>query len=569
VTEPVPPTISGAAPGDPRADGARPDTTPREDVAHNGAPVSGTTTPAVVRDGLEVRTEPFGGSPLARAVLATGVPAHWYAPVPAGAGAWRAHADALLHQFSAGAWLELLAPALDARGAAAARLATVAGGAGLVVTTGQQPGLFGGPLYTLSKALSARALADALQAATGVPVAPIFWAATDDTDFAEASRTYIAGRDGLSELAIHTDADEGTPMSAVAIGAEIDRLGGQLAGAAGALAYAPALHTARAAYQAGETVGGAYVALMRALLEPLGIAVLDASHAAVREGGFQLLRRALLVSAIVEEAVQARSAEIAAAGFTPQVAEVPGRSLVFHYDAAGRKARVPTADARALVPRVARGQLGPNVLLRPVVERFLLPTLAYVAGPGEYAYFAQVGAVADALHVPHPIAVPRWSGTIIEPHVRRALARLGAEPDDVADADALAARLARARLPAEASAAVASRRRAVDEQLAALAEVRGVIDPPVIAGARAQITHRIDRLERRLVAAEKRRADDVARDLTTVTAALYPRGVRQERVLNAVPLLARHGPALTEAMLTAARMHAEAVVARGIGAFSV
>jgi bacillithiol biosynthesis cysteine-adding enzyme BshC len=492
-------------------------------------------------EGLEVRTEPLGGSALARAALAGRLPIAWYPETPAGADAWRERAEVVRRQFSAGAWYELLAPALDPRGSAAARLAEVAGGAGVVVTTGQQPGLFGGPLYTLSKALSALALADAVQAATGVPTAPVFWAATDDIDFVEASRTYVARGPAVDELAIVTDAPEGTPMSDVPLGPDVVALGDLLRAGGGALAGEPALRVALEAYAPGATVGGAYVALLRDLLEPLGIAVLDASHSAVRDGGFQLLRRALLVSDRVERAVAARGGEIAAAGFAPQVADVPGRSLVFRYGSDGRKSRVAVADARLLVPRVGREELGPNVLLRPVVERFLLPTLAYVAGPGEYAYFAQVSAVATALGVAQPLAVPRWSGTVIEPRVQRALDRLGANVDELADSDDLAGRLARARLAPGMAEALSALRSAVHrgvDQVAAAAPGTG---RQVLDGARGQLAHRVDRLERRLVAAEKRRDAAAARDLAMAAAALFPRGTRQERVLNAIPLLARHG----------------------------
>jgi uncharacterized protein YllA (UPF0747 family) len=169
--------------------------------------------------------------------------------------------------------------------------------------------------------------------------------------------------------------------------------------------------------------------------------------------------------------------------------------------------------------------------------------------------------------VPQPLAVPRWSGTVIEPHVRRALARLGAEPDEAAAPAALAARLARARLPDAALAAVRGLRESVGQHLDALAAVPDVVERSVVDGARAQLGHRVDRLERRLVAAEKRRDAAVARDVATVSAALRPKGAPQERVLNAVPMLARHGPALLDAMLAAARTHAEAVVARGADAF--
>jgi putative peptidoglycan lipid II flippase len=466
----VSPTARRAADAAPGS--ASPDAPPHAspDAAAVGA--AGAPDDVPPADAIEVRTESLGGSALARAALAGRVPTGWYPPAPAGPDEWHAHVDAVRRQFSAGAWLELLGPALDARGAAAERLAEVAGGAGVVVTTGQQPGLFGGPLYTLSKALSARALADAIQAHCGVPAAPVFWAATDDTDFAEASRTYVAGAAGLTTLAIASDAPEGTPLAAVRLGPDVEALGPHLRAAAGALAYEPALRDALATFAPGVTVGDAYAALLRRLLEPLGIAVLDASHPAVRDGSFHLLRRALLQAPATERAVAERGGDIALAGFSPQVADVPGRALVFRYGADGRKARVPVAEARGLVTKVARGELGPNVLLRPVVERFLLPTVAYMAGPGEYAYFAQVSAVAAALGVAQPLALPRWSGTVVEPHVRRVLTRLGARADELSDVDALAARLARARLPPAAREAVGALRASIDEHLGLLAAAR-------------------------------------------------------------------------------------------------
>ena len=93
-------------------------------------------------------------------------------------------------------------PAIMPAGAAAARLERVSRQGGVVVTTGQQPGLFGGPLYTWSKAMSALALADELEARTGIPTAAVFWAATDDADFAEAAATVVARSGGVDELSV-------------------------------------------------------------------------------------------------------------------------------------------------------------------------------------------------------------------------------------------------------------------------------------------------------------------------------------------------------------------------------
>jgi hypothetical protein len=325
---------------------------------------------------LAVLTSPPGGGALVRAALAGETPREWYAPVPHHAEEWRRHLDAVRGQFSAGAWLELLAPAFDATGAAADRLARSGGGAGVVVTTGQQPGLFGGPLYVLSKALSALALADALEAATGVPVAPVFWAATDDADFAEASRTRVAVGAEVRMLAAAPTAPDGMPMSHVPARRRRARLLDQLAARRGSSAHVQALDEARRAYGPGATVGGAYLALLRALLAPLGIAVLDASHAATREGGFNLLRRALLVSETLERETAARAADdrgrrVLAAGARR------ARSLARLRERRGRSqgARADVAGASAGLARGARHARDPNVLLRPVMERQIVPTV--------------------------------------------------------------------------------------------------------------------------------------------------------------------------------------------------
>ena len=142
-----------------------------------------------------VITQPLAGNPLAAAAIAGTAPAGWYEPQPRDPNAWRERLESVRSGFAAD-WLARLAPAIQASDKAKERLDSVAGGKGVLVTTGQQPGLFGGPIYTLSKALSALALANSLQETTGVPVAPMFWAATDDTDFKEASSTVVADSGG-------------------------------------------------------------------------------------------------------------------------------------------------------------------------------------------------------------------------------------------------------------------------------------------------------------------------------------------------------------------------------------
>lgn len=513
-----------------------------------------------------VRTEPLGGSPLARALLEGRAGADWLEPRPRGRAGWGERAARVREGFSGDAWLDALAPAIAPAGPAAERLRRAAAD-GVIVTTGQQPGLFGGPIYTWSKALSAIALADALEESTGLPVAPLFWAATDDADFAEASWTTVAVPGGYELLRMGQLPTEHVPMAEVPL-EDISSLLAKLERGAGSAGYAAALEQLRAAYAPGETVGSAYVRLLRAVLEPLGMAVLDAWHPAVRRAASPLLRRALGESARVESALRERTAAIAAAGFTPQVAEVAGLTLVFTNER-GAKRRVAASEATALASAAADTALSPNVLLRPVVERAILPTVAYVAGPGELAYFAQVGAVAAALGAARPLAVPRWSCTIIEPRVARLLERYDLVPEDLASPTEAESRLARGAVPTDVTEALVLARaeiaRFAERLRGAAARGEGALVPsPVVDGAERDLQYRVDRLERRLLAAVKRREAEAMRDIGTLRGSLYPAGKRQERALNFIPLLARHGPALLERMRERAGEHAAALV--GVGA---
>ncbi|MBA3466732.1 MAG: bacillithiol biosynthesis BshC, partial [Gemmatimonadaceae bacterium] len=315
-----------------------------------------------------VITRPLGGSPLALAALKGRAPDGWYEPAPHGAAAWKGRAEEIRGQFSAVDWLGALGPAFDARGRARERLEAAASGRGVVVTTGQQPGLFGGPVYTLSKALTAVAFAEALERASGIPVAPVFWAATDDSDFREASSIAVALPGGAEELRAEAVGPLGLSMAATPMG-DLSAQISSLLRAAGSTADPFALEAVARAYREDATVGGAYVSLLRELLEPLGVGVLDAAHPAVRAAAMPVLSKALQRAVEIADAIARRDKELGAAGFSPQVQGVAGLSLVFE-STGGERKRIPVKGARKKsAGDAATTEMGPNVLLRPVVER--------------------------------------------------------------------------------------------------------------------------------------------------------------------------------------------------------
>ncbi len=505
---------------------------------------------------LQVVTESLGGLPLARRAIA-GDHTAWYVTRPGGREAWHERVTATRRD---GAWYESLGPAFGDRPMARERLARCAAASGVVVTTGQQPGLFGGPIYTLSKALSALEFANALEQATGVPVAPVFWAATDDADFAEAASVWLRIAGGAERVSQDQVPTEGIPLAEV----PLEGLDGALAALAEACGSAPdagAYAAVRGAYTPGATVGSAYLTLLRAVLEPLGIAVLDASHPAVQATSRVTLHAALSTAAEVNAALAARERELVAAGYTPQVGSMPDLSLVFGR-AEGRKVRVPVSEASGVAVR--DGVWSPNVLLRPVVERVILPTVAYLAGPGEVAYFAQVSAVAGALQLPSPLVLPRWSGTVLEPGVRDVLERRGISWRSLETLHGAERDLAVAHTDPRILGTLKAWRAAIATHGAALqSALEGqaqVMDPRVVDGTVRGMQWRADRLERRILAGAKRREAAAMAELAMVRGALFPGGKRQERALSFVPLLAHYGDAVTDAMRRGAARHAEALL---------
>src|SRR4051812_42400274 len=241
-----------------------------------------------------ILTESLGGSKLSLAMQRGEIPG-LEAPWPSTPEAWKQRAEDVRARVGP-SWLEALAPAFGTTASLPALVRASKGG--VAVTTGQQAGLFGGPMLTLVKALSARALAASVERVTGIPCATVFWAATDDADFAEAASVLIPGTGAARTLSLTVAPPAGTPMSRAPIQG-IAPLLDAMASVAGS-AGETGIEVLRRCYRDGETIGGAYLLFMREVLGPLDIAVLDASHPAVLAAARPVTRRALECSSDIE-----------------------------------------------------------------------------------------------------------------------------------------------------------------------------------------------------------------------------------------------------------------------------
>lgn len=454
-----------------------------------------------------------------------------------------------------------LADAVLAESADAAR--PLGGPDVLVVTTGQQPGLFGGPLYTLYKALTARAMARTLEAAWQRPVVPVFWVAGDDHDFAEAAAvSWLATDGGEVRAALPGRPDdaplvpmyrEPLPPDVTALLDELERTTPPGPERDATLAWL------RRHYRPGRSVAAAFGGALAELLAPLGIVCLDGSHPELKRAAWPVVREALARATDLDRLLVERHRQLGAVGADPGVKVGEGATLVMLEGDLGRDRLLVSGDGFAArrsgerfsleeieaLARAAPARLSANVLLRPVVESATLPTVAYVAGPGELRYLELAAALYGPLGVTRQEPVPRWSGLLVEPRVTRTLEKLQLTLADVeGDGAHLEQRVARHLAPEGFLGALGDLRQSLDRGYERLVRQVEAIDPTLEKPARSAALHAaggLDNLEKRVLQAVKRREADVLAQLQRLQAAVRPGGGPQERGLGSVGFLARYG----------------------------
>jgi bacillithiol synthase len=459
--------------------------------------------------------------------------------------------------------------------ARAAKLEALAGGGCAVVATGQQVGLFLGPLYSFYKAASAIAVARALEAESGVRTVPLFWLQTEDHDFVEIASCQVAGADGAPLRLALTGEATADPRASVAhrhLGPEvaelIDALGETLRPSPAA---AETLALLRAHYTAGATLAGAFAGLLGALFAEEGLLILDPRVAPIATLAAPVHRAALDDAEAIERRLSDRRDALAAAGFDEQIPLRPGCALSFFHlgSATGpryRLARHPGGDwglsgsdqivsAAAVADALERDPLrfSTSALLRPIVQDTLLPIAAYVGGPAEVSYFAQLGPLYDHFRLAPPLVVPRARFRCLDAHARRLLAELSFTPDDLARPRAeLVARLPGVR-PAGAPDPAVLAARARNEIAPLVAQIAGAVTAALPADknlaraadrTRASVTRALERLTARYARKLAERDGVALARLTRLEAALAPGGVPQERFYAWPSLAGRHGPAV-------------------------
>jgi bacillithiol biosynthesis cysteine-adding enzyme BshC len=423
------------------------------------------------------------------------------------------------------------------------------------VVTGQQVGLFSGPAYTIYKALTAVKLARKLTD-DGLSAVPMFWLATEDHDFPEVNHVWLFDSEHRpAKLALaNGGVPSNRPVGEVVIAdppiAELRNL------LVGFPFGEEVLALVEQAYVPGARMGEAFGRLLETLLSEFGILQIDPMSPAIRELAAPAIRNAPAAAPDLSAAVLDRNQELQAAGYHAQVHVEPGTSFVFLLEG-GRRITLRRQDreyvagdrrfsTEELIDRA--DQLSPNALLRPVIQDFMLPTVAYIGGPAELAYLAQSAVIYEALLGRMPVPVPRAGFTLLNERSRKLMERYRLTlPDFFHGESALRNKVAATLVPPAMAKLVEDAETTALERVERLRSELEAFDPTLAKAARrsarkiqAQISKLTGKIGREMMSRDQRAAADAA----YLYGLIYPQKHLQERLYSILPFVARHGPTL-------------------------
>ncbi len=429
----------------------------------------------------------------------------------------------------------------------------------VAIVTGQQVGLLTGPLYTLYKTITTLQLAEEWAEQTGRTVVPVFWVEGEDHDFDEIATTHVLHRNEVVPLSYEPDGAENPgavgrlPLSD-AIEDVLDRLDEALPSSD----FKPSvMECVRAAYQPGTPLEDAFAHLLRSLFEGEGLVFMNPDDERLKALSRPLFRRELEDPETPAARVDATSRVLRDRGYHAQVHARP--TNLFWLDDDGRHPIDLGDDGRFVLRNTDRSfsqselldrldaepeRFSPNVVLRPLMQDHLLPTAAYVAGPGEVSYFAQYGDVYEWADLDMPLIHPRASVSLVESKVQKVIDKYDLSVCDFrSQLDALFQEVVVETMDVDVDAIFQDATTQMHKALNALKPEVEAVDQTLSSSTeatRAAIVEEMDDLKQRTVRAEKRHHDEVRAQLEKAQVNLRPRGTLQERLINVLYYLNKY-----------------------------
>lgn len=426
----------------------------------------------------------------------------------------------------------------------------------VAVVSGQQVGLFSGPAYSIYKALSAVQIAEELTHG-GIPAVPVFWMATEDHDLDEVRHATWFERGKLVRFEMPAGAETGRPVGQIALGAAIEPLvheAAELLVNQGSDLLAQYLIES---YRPDESYGSAFGKLFARLFSQQGLILMDPLDTGLHKVAAPLYQHALAERDALNEKLLQRGKELDRAGYDAQVKVTSRSTLLFRMDENGRQVITASADKfQAGEKTWGREELvhlthtdpekfSPNALFRPVVQDYLLPTAAYIAGPAEISYFAQSEVVYQQLLGRMPVILPRGGFTLVDAKAKKLLSRYGLGVEDVwAGAQGLRHKMEGKSVSGALAKNFDRNQKLIARMLGQLGRQIEKLDPTLkgtVARSRQRIEFHIDKLRRKAGRAVDQKAGLISEHERYLESLLHPHKALQSRELCLLPFLARWG----------------------------
>lgn len=443
------------------------------------------------------------------------------------------------------------------------------------VVTGQQAGVIGGPLYSFYKIMTAIQRCRSLKEQfPDYQFVPVFWLEIYDNDFEEISAVKILDRDDQIQVlkAEEAPADKGRSVAARKIDDKVSLWSTQMDGFFYDSDFkATVLNRFTGFYDAGQHYGDAFARLMLSFFGEHGLVVMDPTapefcpllnplYAKIVSDGGQSLT-----------VLEKRSSDLLAAGYPAQIGFRDDQTLLFASDEndvrmridrdKSGKYRLNHPEGKKVLSAAELQQsclenpyrLSPNVALRPIVQDTLLPTIAYIGGPSEINYFAQISALYDYLDIPMPIVQPRHRVTIIEKKIRRLLDKSGAELNEVLSfAPDIIERTVRRNSGQRLAELTGIAKKQIDEALASLRDNLAEIDSGLISGyekTRGNIENSFEKLSSRIDQVLQERNKIQVQQIERICLNLIPDNSFQERTFSMIQFCVKYGLDLPDQIL--------------------
>ncbi len=436
------------------------------------------------------------------------------------------------------------------------------------VVTGQQVGLFSGPLYTVYKALTAVKLAESLseKGRGKSDFVPVFWLASDDHDIAEVDHIKLLdGKNSIQEIRYLDYGKElKLPASQVVFSSEVSCCIERLDDLTPDTEFkSEVLSHLGQAYAPGRSFADACARWMARMFASSGLVLIDASDPRLKDLGKQVFLHEIAGSSPSSRQAIQSSRELERTGYAVQVPQHEGILNLFYAEGERRAVRFSDGgfQIKGMAESYPRDRLlalaeekphffSPNVLLRPVYQDALLPTVAYVAGPGEIAYFAQMRGVYESFGLPMPIIYPRKTVILLEKKVEHVLTGFGLEIQDLnQDVEGLILKIVRDQVPAALDQALKTAASHLEQDLADIRRAAAAVEPTLersVDSARGKILGQVRSLEKKILQATKRKDGLTADRIHKAKNSLFPQDHPQERTFNITPFLIKYGYAFMD-----------------------